>query len=359
MKKLILFAAIFVFFAITSTAETVVWEAENGMSSGYISSDSIENARNALRYGDSGNEVIDLQSRLAELGYFEAEITGGYYDKTRKAVRSFQKQNSLKADGIAGEKTQDKLFSDSAIPSWGKAKYKLMVDVTNQITRAYTYDQTGEYTVLIREMVCSTGTKQYPTPLGTFIMPKKRARWGFFPQWDSHAQYLTRIDNENAFHSVLYSTPNESALNVLSFMTLGSRQSHGCVRLTVSDAKWIFENCNAGTIITIFEKGISDQEYPTVLKQAIESEKSTSLAKIYAQAAASENYRLLKHGEKGIDVYMVQMRLFEFGYYNDMISGEYNDSTKAAVKAFQKDYGLTVDGVAGQQTQSVLFGIWK
>ena len=52
-------------------------------------------------------------------------------------------------------------------------RYTLMVDVVNQITRAYTYDETGEYNILVREMICSTGTAQYPTPCGTTIMPKK------------------------------------------------------------------------------------------------------------------------------------------------------------------------------------------
>ena len=59
--------------------------------------------------------------------------------------------------------------------------YMLMVDRLNQIVRAYTYDERGEYTVLVREMICSTGTKGNPTPLGTTIMPRKRARWGYFP----------------------------------------------------------------------------------------------------------------------------------------------------------------------------------
>lgn len=100
-----------------------------------------------------------------------------------------------------------------------------MVDVVNQITRAYTYDENGEYTILVREMICSTGTEDYPTPLGTTIMPKKRARWGYFPQWDSHAQYLTRIDSANAFHSVLYSEADERTLSTKSFEALGTPAS--------------------------------------------------------------------------------------------------------------------------------------
>ena len=230
-----------------------------------------------LQYGDSGEDVAALQARLAELGFYEAKVSGGFYKVTRSAVKAFQTHNGLSADGVAGRETQERLFSDAAVPASAQplpsptpqpAKYTLMVDVANQITRAYTYDEQGEYTVLVREMICSTGTKSNPTPLGTTIMPSKRARWGYFPTWDSHAQYLTRIDSANAFHSVLYTAPDESTLSVKSFEALGTPASHGCVRLLVSDAKWIYDNCPAGTIITVYE-GEYDPEYTMTLKPTL------------------------------------------------------------------------------------------
>lgn len=218
--------------------------------------------KGTLKYGDSGERVAQLQTRLSELGFYNAKVSGGYYKVTKAAVKAFQAHNGLSADGIAGRDTQELLFSAAAVPAEATprpsptpepAKYTLMVDVVNQITRAYTYDEDGQYTVLVREMICSTGTSKYPTPCKTTVMPKKRARWGYFPTWGSHAQYLTRIDAANAFHSVLYSEPNENTLSVKSFDALGTPASHGCVRLLVSDAKWIYENCKEGTIITVYE----------------------------------------------------------------------------------------------------------
>ena len=52
---------------------------------------------------------------------------------------------------------------------------------------------------------------------------------------------------------------------------------------------------------------------------------------------------------------MVQMRLRELGYYTGTVTGGYYGGTINAVKAFQKDNGLSVDGAAGKQTQSLLF----
>ena len=323
-----------------------------------------------LQYGDQSDLVAALQTRLSELGYYEAKVSGGYYKITQSAVRAFQAQNGLTVDGVAGQKTQEALFADDAVPAGATPrpsptpqppKYLLMVDVTNQITRAFTYDEEGLYTVLVREMICSTGTEKNPTPLGTTIMPKKRARWGYFPTWDSHAQYLTRIDSANAFHSVLYSEPDESTLSVKSFEALGTRASHGCVRLLVSDAKWIYDNCEEGTIITVYE-GEYDPEYTMALKPTLNQSTlrenplpAPTPTPVYTRENFPTEYRTLSRGKTGADVFMVQMRLTELGYYHGTVTGGYYGGTIAAVEAFQRDYGLTVDGAAGKQTQALLF----
>lgn len=323
-----------------------------------------------LEYGSSGDLVKRLQDRLRDLGFYQAKSSGGYYEITQKAVRAFQSHNGLSADGVAGRQTQELLFSHDALPAWAAprpsptpapAKYTLMVDRLNQIVRAYTYDENGQYTVLVREMICSTGTSKYPTPLGTTIMPQKRARWGYFPTWDSHAQYLTRIDSANAFHSVLYYDADETLLAEKSYEDLGSPASHGCVRLYVGDAKWIYDNCKAGTIITVYE-GAYDPEYTMTLRRPLDSEtlRERSLPKptptpAYSPENWPQTYRTLYRGRSGKDVFMLQMRLQELGYYHGTITGSYYGGTIKAVEAFQRDHGLTVDGAAGEKTQALLF----
>ena len=323
-----------------------------------------------LQYGDSGALVEALQSRLLELGFYEARVSGGFYSVTQAAVKAFQAHNGLSVDGVAGRETQELLFSADAVPASATPRpsptpvppqYTLMVDVANQITRAYTYDENGEYTVLVREMICSTGTASNPTPLGTTVMPSKRARWGYFPTWDSHAQYLTRIDSANAFHSVLYAAADETTLSVKSFEALGTPASHGCVRLLVSDAKWIYNNCKAGTIITVYE-GEYDPEYTMTLKPTLNTATlrenplpEPTPTPVYSPENWPQSYRTLSRGKTGEDVYMVQMRLTELGYYHGIVTGGYYGGTIEAVKAFQREHGLSVDGAAGKQTQSLLF----
>ena len=69
-----------------------------------------------LRTGSKGQDVKDLQSRLAGLGYYTGEIDGEFGPGTKEAVTAFQKANGLEADGIVGEETSKLLFSVNAKP---------------------------------------------------------------------------------------------------------------------------------------------------------------------------------------------------------------------------------------------------
>ena len=57
------------------------------------------------RYGSTGNEVKQIQTRLKSWGYYKGTVDGVYGSKTQAAVKSFQRANGLTADGIAGPKT--------------------------------------------------------------------------------------------------------------------------------------------------------------------------------------------------------------------------------------------------------------
>jgi len=64
-------------------------------------------------YGSQGESVRRLQSELNKQGY-QLDEDGVFGEKTRAAVRDYQKKNSLKRDGIAGDETWGSLMSASA-----------------------------------------------------------------------------------------------------------------------------------------------------------------------------------------------------------------------------------------------------
>lgn len=70
-----------------------------------------------LKVGAKGNDVLKLQKRLAELGYFVLEPTGEFGEGTEQALMNFQLYNGLLATGVANAETIKTLYSSSAIPA--------------------------------------------------------------------------------------------------------------------------------------------------------------------------------------------------------------------------------------------------
>ena len=63
---------------------------------------------------------------------------------------------------------------------------------------------------------------------------------------------------------------------------------------------------------------------------------------------------LSKYGSSGSEVRSIQTRLTNLGYFSGKIDGIFGSQTKNAVVKFQKDYGLTADGIAGSETLKAL-----
>lgn len=70
-----------------------------------------------LKDGDSGDDVISLQMRLRDLGYYNYKITGDFGSVTAQAVRDFQEDNRLKQDGVVGGQTAQLLYANGATRS--------------------------------------------------------------------------------------------------------------------------------------------------------------------------------------------------------------------------------------------------
>lgn len=61
------------------------------------------------RIGSRGQEVINIQTRLRNWGYYSGSVDGVFGSKTQTAVKSFQRKNGLTPDGVAGPATLAKI----------------------------------------------------------------------------------------------------------------------------------------------------------------------------------------------------------------------------------------------------------
>ncbi len=78
----------------------------------------------------------------------------------------------------------------------------------------------------------------------------------------------------------------------------------------------------------------------------------------HSQAPGTQPHAL-KHGDKGADVGAIQQQLRDLGYTDShgnpiRVDKNFGPTTEAAVKAFQTDHGLTLDGKVGTNTVNAL-----
>ena len=115
----------------------------------------------------------------------------------------------------------------------------------------YEKDSNGNYTVPKKAMVCSVGRSGHETPTGSYNTTT-RYDWRLMVD-NSYGRYAIRIKGSIMFHSVCYFTKDESNLEYEEYNKLGSPASLGCIRLCLSDIKWIYDNCPTGFPTVIYD----------------------------------------------------------------------------------------------------------
>ncbi|HHV32289.1 MAG: L,D-transpeptidase [Ruminococcaceae bacterium] len=121
----------------------------------------------------------------------------------------------------------------------------LWVKVSIPEQRVFVYDASDR---MVKNFICSTGLEGSDTPTGTFTV-SDRGKSFFSPQYQEGAYYWTRFKGSFLFHSIPFDK-NEK-IEPEEADKLGTKASHGCVRLAIEDAKWIYDNVPRGTKVVI------------------------------------------------------------------------------------------------------------
>ena len=145
-----------------------------------------------------------------------------------------------------GDDTES-FVSDTAIKT-GASQYYIRVNYGANCVTILTKDEEGNYTKPYKSMICSSG-KSTPKS-GTYKISYKY-RW-LSLYGGVYGQYSTRIVKNILFHSVPYYQQRADTLEYEEYDKLGTTASAGCIRLTVQDAKWIYDNITSGTYVEFY-----------------------------------------------------------------------------------------------------------
>jgi lipoprotein-anchoring transpeptidase ErfK/SrfK len=179
--------------------------------------------------------VEAVQRKLVGLGFLPpGSVNGRFGDRSRTAVIAFQKWEGLARDGIPGPLTQ-RALADATRPApqtrGGGTRVEILLD-----RQVLLLVRRGR---VVRTMHVSTGKRRFETPTGRYeVLRKRRRSWSVpYEVWLPWASYFV---GGFAVHQAK-NVPVRPA-------------SHGCVRVTRYDARWLFSRMPVGTPVRVLAR---------------------------------------------------------------------------------------------------------
>lgn len=318
------------------------YEAKGGSSSGSGSSAS------GLKLNSKGTDVRNLQQDLTTLGYYWAEITGNFGAKTETAVKRFQEENGLTADGVAGTKTLNAIAAAVARKggtpaSGGSAGTTLKLNSQGTKVSQLQTDlkQLGYY---------------YAEITGNFGAKTEAAVKAFQKAKGLTADGVAGTKTLNAIAAAVDKAGGSSSGSSSTNMKLGStgaavsalQQNLTTLGYYYGDVTGHYGNLTQQAVKKFQKaKGLTqDGVASTATLNAITSALKNAGVDVGPGTVATT----LREGDKGTAVTELQTMLKKLNYYYGSITGSFGSLTKQAVRKFQDDNKLTVDGVAGPAT---------
>lgn len=313
----------------------------------------------ALSRGEQGQAVRELQQTLNALGFRDErgrplETDSGIYgDRTAAAVSAFQRANRLEADGSADARTLDAVRQQAALPAEQRNAPPVQDDTgrwpapgNTRINRA---DKPGEGHgefgtsrgggVRTHKGLDIQGGEGDPIVAfggGTVRMAQDRGAAG----------NMVTIDHDNGLQTRymhLQGMQVEPGQRVEAGQQIGTMGRTGNTPRQ-GDTHLHFE---------VWRDGRAVDPVP-YLQGTARGPAAGATRAAQAQGAATDG--VLEAGERGPEVRRLQESLNQLGYTGvdgrplETRSGVFGPNTEHAVRAFQRDHGLDVDGAAGPRT---------
>lgn len=308
----------------------------------------------ALREGDSGTAVTELQTMLKSLGYYYGDITGSFGSLTRRAVRAFQDANGMSVDGVAGAATLNKLRTLTGGSSGESSSSGATVSTANS------YGRITKDNVYLRSSYSTTSSAKASLKKGTLMRISKTYTVGGI-RWYYVTVKVGSYTYKGYIRSDMMETITETEYNSGGGSSSdGDQEVLGMIRVTANNVSLRYEPSTNATRVGTANTGDCFYYVDTV-SGWFQTQSgywiSSSYAKVMTQQevndyignASSTSY---KYGSTGSQVLYIQEALKSLGYYAAELTGNFGGKTETAVKNFQRDHGLTADGVVGATTMA-------
>ena len=302
------------------------------------SSSSSSSSTTRLEKGSTGSDVKELQTKLKKLGYYDAYVDGDYGDTTVAAVKAFQKKYNLTADGIAGKETLKKLDSAYKNADSDKDDDSLRMGDSGSAVK--------DLQTKLKKLGYYDGTVDSTFGSGTYAAVKAfQKKYNLTADGVAGSETLKKLDSayKNADSDKDDDSLRKGAtgsavkdlqtkLKKLGFYNASIDGDYGDT--TVAAVKAFQKKYN------LTADGVAGSETLKKLDSAYKN----------ADSNTSTDDDSLRKGATGTAVKTLQTNLKKLGFYTAYVDGSFGSTTESAVKAFQKKYGLTADGVAGSAT---------
>lgn len=223
-----------------------------------------------LKLGANGDIVYMLQNRLNKFGY-SLNLDGNFGQQTLNAVFDFQRRNSLAFSEIVNDETiaklhlpptkdtmynpKDNIYSPTAYSNEAErfvnakdsnSPTQYYIWVNTNTPRVYIFQGYNRNWKLLKDIPCTVGAPSTPTIKGSFNIGIKGSSFVVKDNPKLKCDYFTQISGNYLFHTVLLYRNGKIADG-----RLGLKLSHGCVRLSIPDAKYIYNSIPTGTTVFI------------------------------------------------------------------------------------------------------------
>ena len=309
------------------------------------SSSSSSSSATRLEKGSTGSDVKDLQTKLKKLGYYDAYVDGDYGDTTVAAVKAFQKKYNLTADGIAGKETLKKLDSVYENANNDKDDDSLRMGDSGSAVK--------DLQTKLKKLGYYNGTIDSTFGSGTYAAVR-----AFQKKYNLTADGVAGSETLKKLDSAYKNADSDKDDDSLRKGATGSAVKNLQTKLKKLGFYNAYVDGSYGDTTVAAVKAFQ-KKYNLTADGVAGSETLKKLDTAYKNADSDKDDGSLRKGATGSAVKDLQTKLKKLGFYNASIDGDYGDTTVAAVKAFQKKYNLTADGVAGSETLKKLDTAYK